>query len=254
MCLITFAFQQHPDYPLIVAANRDEFYQRPTAAAHFWDEQPSIYAGRDREAGGTWMGVNRQGRFAALTNYRQGDASTKSKASSRGQLCQQLLQHSDSTEQILKTIDQRAHQFSGFNLLAGNSQQLYYSSNQGVKTTALAPGIYGLSNGLIDSNWPKVAGSKQALAQLLTGKPSCEALLDIMADPVIADDKDLPRTGISLEMERLLSSRFIQSESYGTRCSTAILFHRNGDIEYTEQSFDSRGHTKGLIREIIEIS
>ena len=245
MCLITFAFHQHPDFPLIVAANRDEYHKRPTASAHFWEDTPSIYAGRDLEAGGTWMGVNREGGFAALTNYREFNnteiATSNLPIQSRGRVCSELL-GLQPTRTILSRLEQQATRFAGFNVIAGNSKQLFYYSNKGTKIQQLSPGIYGLSNALIDSPWPKVISSKQALMDVLEGHPTSERLLNIMSDTRIAPDNKLPNTGIDIEMERLLSSRFIQSNEYGTRSSTAVLFHHDGSIEYTEQNFDNQGN------------
>ena len=247
MCLIVFAFQQHPDYPLIVAANRDEYYQRPTATAHFWADQPQIFAGRDLEAKGTWLGVNRHGSFAALTNYREGSSNTPM-PSSRGQLCHDYLASHQLPNQSPKELQQH---YAGFNLITGDIQQLRYLSNRNDQPQALKPGIYGLSNGLLNSAWPKVTQSKQALQQLLA-MPSCENLIQLMQDRTPAPDNQLPKTGIDIQWERLLSSRFIQTEHYGTRCSTALLFSSNGKIEFVEQSYTSTGVVKGQVKQLIQ--
>lgn len=241
MCLIVFAFQQHPDYPLIVAANRDEYYQRPTATAHYWDEQPHIFAGRDLEGQGTWLGINQAGSFAALTNFREGIASAHS-GLSRGKLCHDYL-----ARQQLPTgsITQLKQQYAGFNLITGTQDKLSYLSNHHSQAnrhpqeSALKPGIYGLSNGLLNSAWPKVDDSKKALHKILAA-PSCNKLIALMQDDTPAPDSLLPETGVGIEWERRLSSRFIQSEHYGTRCTTALMFHRHGEIEFVEQSYNAK--------------
>ncbi len=240
MCLILFALQRHPDYPLIVAANRDEFFQRPTAAADYWQDQPDILAGRDLQAGGTWLGVNRAGQFAAVTNVRNGHE-PQDRPGSRGELVSQHL--SKSTQHALQIAQENQTHYNGFNLISGNAEKLHYFSNRTQEDPrALEPGIYGLSNAQLDTSWPKVDSAKTELDIILSSAQSTEQLqtrlLNMMANDQQAPADQLPQTGIGEEWEALLSSRFIVSESYGTRATTVVLFHRSGRIDFLEQGFD----------------
>jgi uncharacterized protein with NRDE domain len=219
MCLILVAWQAHPGYPLLVAANRDEFYARRTASADFWPESPQVLAGRDLEAGGTWLGITRQGRFAALTNYRD-PSSHKPQAPSRGKLVADFLRGKDSIDAYLDTLDATA--YNGFNLLLGDGKQLIAFSNITMQRHELAPGVYGLSNALLDTPWPKVGAGKTALETALTALPDETALFRLLRDDTLHPDAALPATGVSLAWERLLSAAFIRSPDYGTRCSTVI--------------------------------
>ncbi len=240
MCLIVFALQQHPDYPLIIAANRDEFFQRPTAAAEFWRDQPHILAGRDLQAGGSWLGVNRHGQFAAVTNVRNG-AEPQDRPGSRGELVTQAL--TQPHEQALEQIRHRQDHYNGFNFLCGNARQLHYASNRSDEFQRLLPaGIYGLSNAALNTSWPKVDSSRRELASIIDQyhqpKDLQGALANMMANAEQAPAEQLPQTGIGEEWESLLSSRFIVSENYGTRATTIVLFHRTGQIDFLEQGFD----------------
>jgi uncharacterized protein with NRDE domain len=246
MCLILFAFQQDPDYPLIVAANRDEFYRRPTQAAHFWPEAPRLFAGKDLQAGGTWMGVTKEGRFAAVTNYRE-TAIPPEHAISRGELCKNFLNSDISAANYLDQLDQKKNRYAGFNLLAGTSNELYYYSNRQGLIQAITPGVHGLSNGLLNTSWPKVETGKTALAHMLATNSSPEGLLDLLLDKKIADDDALPSTGVDINTERLLSSRFILSEHYGTRSSAALRMDYHGNIDWAEQSFNQQGAHRKLV-------
>ncbi len=246
MCLILFAYQHHPDFPLIVAANRDEFYQRPTQAGHFWPESPSLFAGRDLEAGGTWMGINKERRFAAVTNYRENN-SAPTNAISRGSLCSDFLRTNDHTVNYLEAIDRQKHQYAGFNLLAGTIDKLYYYSNRQGEIKPLTPGVHGLSNSLLNTSWPKVDTGKNALEQALTSNTDPNTILQLLLDQQRAEETQLPSTGIDREMEKLLSSRFIRSEDYGTRSSTVLCVDINGGVTWLEQSFDHRGATSDII-------
>ena len=163
MCLILFALQQHKDYPLVVIANRDEYYARPTQAAHWWPDEPDVFAGRDLEAQGTWMGVNKNGRFAAVTNLRESGSSGPARLS-RGKLTRDFLSGHESAEVFLKDIEATANDYAGFNLLVGDSSSLYFYSNRNPGIRCIPPGIYGVSNGLFDEDWPKLYSGKQALA------------------------------------------------------------------------------------------
>lgn len=236
MCLILAAWQAHPDYPLVVAANRDEFFARPTAPAQFWEEAPDVLAGRDLEAGGTWLGVTRRGRFAALTNFRD-PARNKPGVPSRGGLVSGFLYGAQSAEEYLRELETVADRYNGFNLMFGGRDGLWCFSNCGEGERKLPPGVYGLSNHLLDTPWPKVARGKSALADALEALPDEGPLFALLSDDSIAPDNALPRTGVSLEWERLLSASFVRSPAYGTRSSTVVLLDRTGKLRFTEQTF-----------------
>jgi uncharacterized protein with NRDE domain len=236
MCLILVAWRVHPDYPFVVAANRDEFFARPTAPAAFWKDAPQVLAGRDLEAGGTWMGVTRSGRFAALTNFRD-PAQNRSGAPSRGGLVADFLVLDESPQEYLEHIAPRSHECNGFNLLVGDGDTLWWSSNMGGEARALAPGVYGISNHLLDTPWPKVGAGKTALTQALDGLPDDQTLFELLQDDGIHPDEQLPQTGVPLDWERLLSSAFIKSPDYGTRSSTLLCLGRNGWISFDEQTW-----------------
>jgi uncharacterized protein with NRDE domain len=249
MCLILAALDAHPDYALIVAANRDEFYDRPTAPAGFWHDHPSILAGRDLKARGTWLGIDRQGRFAAVTNYRQGEREAAAPRS-RGLLVSDYLAGDLDARAHVERVAREASRYNGFNLLAGDAHELLYFSNREGSLRALGPGIYGLSNHLLDTAWPKVTASKTALGALLRGDGAdlVPGLLSLLADPRQAPDEHLPATGIGLEWERLLSAAFIATKDYGTRSSTIVLVRRDGEIAFVEKSFGAGGVATGEVR------
>lgn len=245
MCLILIAHQYHPDLPLVVAANRDEYHARPARAARFWPEQPGLLAGKDLSAGGTWLGIHRNGRFAAVTNFREPGLTTGEW--SRGALCTHFLQGEMSAEAYIQQLTPDAHRYGGFNLVIGEGGQLWYFSNQEMRARQLSPGIYGVSNGLIDEPWPKVVSGKRVLATMLTQGSSAEAYLEMLADRFQPDDRELPSTGVSLTMERLLAPRFICSAEYGTRVSTALLVNENRAIAFTERSYNRQGQACGQV-------
>lgn len=237
MCLLVFSYKQHPEYNFILAANRDEEYQRPTRPAQFWDTHPHILAGKDEKAGGTWMGITKTGAFAALTNYRDPTLEKKD-APSRGHLVLEYLKNFDDPVEYLRSVDNKAGQYSGFNLLAGTMDRLGYYSNQEQKVRQLQPGLYGLSNHLLNTPWPKVKTAKQKLQRLIQGKQiSTEALFDLLGDEREADEEQLPSTGISSELERKVSPIFIKSEDYGTRNSTIVLIDKEGKVTFEERRF-----------------
>ncbi|MDQ1147848.1 uncharacterized protein with NRDE domain [Bacillus sp. SORGH_AS 510] len=239
MCLILFAYKVHPQYPLIVAANRDEFYRRPTAPIHYWEDNPTILAGRDLEKMGTWMGVTTSGRFAALTNYRNPKEITVGKLS-RGELVADALTYGGNLKEYMQGLASRQHQFPGYNLLAGDQNELYYYSNMGQELQRLEPGIYGVSNHLLNTQWPKVKRGKEGLSDIITGdlENLVEELMALLQQADPAPDEFLPNTGVSLEWERLLSPLFIQSEHYGTRSSTVLLMSGN-EMDYVERVFSN---------------
>lgn len=240
MCLLLIALNTHSTYPLILLANRDEYYERPSASARFWDEAPFLLAGRDLRAGGTWLGITKSGRIAAVTNYRD-PASMKEGAPSRGKLVSDFLLGQKEPIKYLHSLDREAGKYNGFSLIIGGKGRLYWYSNRGQGVQSLGPGIYGLSNHLLDTPWPKVDRGKDALTSLLSGlgAPSLEELFYILADRTLAPDSSLPHTGVELEWERILSPIFIVSPTYGTRSSTVLLVDRNDRVSFVEKTFNS---------------
>jgi len=236
MCLILIAWRVHPDYPLVVAANRDEFFARPTEPAAFWKDAPQVLAGRDLEAGGTWLGITRSGRFAALTNFRD-PAQNRDGAPSRGGLVADFLSGDEAPQAYLERIAFHGSQCNGYNLLVGDGETLWWSSNMGGESRPLQPGVYGVSNHLLDTPWPKVGAGKTALAPALDRLPDDRALFDLLQDDEIHADEDLPQTGIPLDWERLLSSAFVKSSDYGTRSSTVLTIGLNGWVIFDEQTW-----------------
>lgn len=249
MCLILMAIQSHPVYTLVVAANRDEFYDRPTAPACFWHEHPDILAGKDLRAGGTWLGVTRGGRIAGLTNYRD-PASLKAHAPSRGELVSGFLKGEETPEEYLTRLDQRADEYNGFNLVAGTGHRIYWYSNRGGGIRRLAPGIYGISNHLLDTPWPKVVRAKAALKEILAGQPGPlrDLLFQMLSDRTVAEDHVLPHTGVGIQWERILSPVFISSPDYGTRSSTLLLIDRENNVTFVERTY---GKGKNTDREVV---
>ncbi|MBL8368972.1 MAG: NRDE family protein [Candidatus Accumulibacter sp.] len=251
MCLILIAWQAHPDYPLVVAANRDEFFARPSAAAAFWAEAPQVLAGRDLEAGGSWLGIGRERRFAALTNYREGRQMAIN-ARSRGTLVADFLTGDARPSTYLEQVSARAADYNGFNLFVADGQHLAYYANRGDSPPRfLSPGIYGLSNHLLDTPWPKLAAAKAKFASALADLPAQAAFFDLLADQEIVADSHLPETGVPLAWERILSAVFVRSENYGTRASTLLTRHRNGVTTLRERSFDAGALLSGEVCETV---
>ncbi len=238
MCLIAIAIETHPQYPLIIAANRDEFYSRPTAPLGFWEENPDILAGKDLQSSGTWLGVTRSGSIAAVTNFRDPSSMTPW-GESRGQLVKDYLTGNKPPAQYLAAVEQQKHHYSGFNLVLGDADQLWWYSNKNGGIVKLPPGIHGISNHLLDTPWPKVETIKRKLDALIRNSSTIEpySVLDLLFDRTIAPDHKLPDTGVSLEWERMLSPIFVASPSYGTRCSSVITVDRNGRLVFCERSF-----------------
>lgn len=236
MCLIVLAYRQHPRYRLIVAANRDEYYRRPAAPAHFWPERPDVLAGRDLEQLGTWMGITRTGRFAALTNYRDPSA-VKPGTRSRGRLVSDYLCGQEPPQAYLCRVAAESDSYNGFNLLVGDWETLFYFSSRTGRVEEVSPGIHGLSNHLLDTPWPKVVRAKSQLAGLLgSGDISPEGLFDILRDTELFPDGQLPDTGVGLEWERLLAPVFIVSPDYGTRANTVLLQEAGGKVAFFERT------------------
>ncbi len=250
MCLILFALGRHRDYPLVVIANRDEYYARPSRTAHWWDDVP-IFAGRDLEAGGTWLGINRQGRFAAVTNVREPGGMTPGKRS-RGDLPRGFLEGDADPQVYLEQVLARGDDYSGFNLLLGDSAALWFGSNRGQAPMRIEPGVYGVSNGVFDENWPKLESARDELAALLDGSIDEAGLLEILTDHRIAPDHRLPSTGVPLDIERMLSSRFIRSPQYGTRACSVLRFTGDGQVYFSEFNFVDAADAGDTVRERIE--
>jgi len=247
VCLIAFAWRSHPRYRLVVAANRDEYFGRPAAPAGFWDEHPNVLAGRDLEAGGTWLGITLDGRFAALTNYRN-PADKKTSAPSRGALVADFLTGKTSSQEYIRLVEKRAADYNGFSLLVGDVASMFFFSNRGGRAARVAPGVHGLSNHLLDTPWPKVEKAKAALAALLDGPFDSEALFGLLNDTGRAAGSGLPSTGVSLELEERLSAiRIPAVGGYGTRCSTVLCFGEGGRIELHERSYAEDGGVSGTV-------
>jgi len=243
MCLIFFSFQQHPTYKLIVAGNRDEFYNRRTAAADFWEDHPNVLGGRDLEGGGTWLGLTRAGKISMLTNYRDPN-NIDPFAPSRGHLVSDYLFDDVKAEDYIRTVAQNGKQYNGFNLLLGSPDELWYYSNYKTGVDRIKPGFYGLSNHLLDTPWPKVVRGKEKFKPLLTRtRLEPDELFDTLYDVEPATDDKLPDTGLTVERERALSSMFIKSENYGSRCSTAVLADYAGNITFAERVYDLSSFT-----------
>lgn len=238
MCLILIAIKSHPAYKLIIAGNRDEFFDRPTAQAAFWKDAPDLLAGRDLRAGGTWFGITKQGRIAAVTDYRN-PALMKNEAPSRGGIVSGFLLSHDRPSVFINGIAQTAHKYNGFNLIFGKGDDLYWYSNLAGEPQHLKPNIYGVSNRFLDTPWPKVVRGKNALQRVLKEKkyPSQEDFFSILSDRSIADDKNLPDTGIGIEWERMLSPLFVSSQDYGTRSSTVLLVDQYDRVTFIERIF-----------------
>lgn len=250
MCLVLLAYEAHPAYRLILAANRDEFYERPTAPAAFWEDAPDVLAGRDLLHGGTWLGVTRAGRVAAVTNFRD-PRSKRDGALSRGLLVGDFLRGGQTPGAYLAGLAPRGGDYNGFNLLAGDASGFYYYSNREGVPRELKPGVYGLSNHLLDTPWPKVgrvkeaaAAAIEALAGMADGRGGAlapETFFDILAERAQAADERLPDTGVGLEVERMLSPLFIVSPAYGTRSSTVVLVGREGRVTFAERTHGAGG-------------
>lgn len=250
MCLLFLSIDNHPNYKLILAGNRDEFYNRKTAAAQFWDDNENILGGRDLVAGGTWLAMTRQGRLGMVTNYRD-PQNIKAKAPSRGHLVSDFLISEDSPEKYLNRVSAKGKMYNGFNLIVGYKNDLWYYSNYRDGVEKLAPGFYGLSNHLLETAWPKVARGKERIRPLIEGAViDPEKVLDALYDDYIAEDNVLPATGLPLAQERALSSMFIKMEGYGSRCSTVILIDKADQVLFTERVYDTStfDHTTASFR------
>ena len=246
MCLIVVGWQAHPDYPLVVAANRDEYLARPAVPAHWWTDAPALLAGRDLEAGGTWLGVSRGGRFAALTNYRD-PTQHRPGTPSRGTLVRNCLTSDEETTEHLQRVATVSRNYAGFNLLLSDGKRLGIHESTTGAVRLLEAGIYGLSNHVLDTPWPKVALARERFADALLQLPGEAFFLEMLRDELPATDAQLPQTGLSREWERWLSSAFIRAPGYGTRCSTLLTMDRDGEVTLREWSWDEHGELAGEV-------
>lgn len=240
MCLINFHVGQHPNYKLVVAANRDEFYQRPTEKAHFWPDAPSLLAGRDLLQKGTWLGITKDGRFAALTNIRDLSLEGKNKKS-RGGIVSGFLTSKATPLSFLDTLSEDRAAYPGFNILVGSADGLFHYNNVRDEVTEVVPGTHSLSNDTLNTPWPKVSKGRKRLEEYIVNNDTLdpESLFELMENEEIATDEELPKTGVSLELERSLSASFIKTPEYGTRSSSVVLIDRNNQVTFHERTYES---------------
>lgn len=241
MCLILFAKNAHPKYKLVLASNRDEFLKRPSQVSHFWEEYPKILAGKDKIGGGTWLGITKTGKFAALTNFRDPD-NIKSNAPSRGDLVMDFLKQEISAKDYLEKIKKKAEQYNGFNLLVGTVDELYWYSNYGGAIEKVSDGVHGLCNHLLDTPWHKVQKGKEALDKIIKKEENItfEILEPILQDKNLAPDEELPNTGLIYEREKALSAIFIDTQGYGTCSSGILLVDHTNKISYKEIIYNTQ--------------
>jgi len=236
MCLLLIANKVHPEFKLIIAANRDEFYNRQASPADFWKECPDILAGKDLQAKGTWLGITKKGRFSALTNYRD-LKNINQDAPTRGKLTIDFLKGNYSPLEYYNNIKKDAGSFNGYNLITGTIEDLYYFSNISNEFLELGIGIFGLSNSLLDTPWPKVNQIKKVFGEIISKSGSRNLLLDALADNSFFEDETLPDTGIGIELERALSPIFVKTPIYGTRCSTVIMVSYDDNVAFVERTY-----------------
>lgn len=246
MCLCLFAINEYDEFPLILIANRDEFRKRPAAKAAFWEDHPNVLAGRDLEGMGTWLGTNKAGKIAFLTNYRHPDFFGR-KAPTRGSLVSNFLIKDEDGRTYLNNIE-KPEAYNGFNLVVGTANELFVYSNVENKAKAITSGVHGLSNAFLDTSWPKVDDGKTKLkAAIETNQLDSNHLFSILRDSSYAKTEELPETGVSPELEKVLSAKFINTPDYGTVCSTVIKFDRNANCFFEERSFDAVGTEYGRV-------
>ena len=248
MCLVLIAYKVHPAYPLVIAANRDEYYLRPASPAGFWEDHPQILGGRDLQHGGTWLAVDRRGRVAAVTNYRE-PSESKQNLRSRGSLVTDFLFSHDTTQDYLNALAARVKEYDGFNLFAGDAESLYFYGSYRNRPLPMQPGVHGISNGDLDYPWPKVTRGKQALQALVADSTSLdpESLFTILLDRSMPADAELPATGMGLQLERMLAPVFVTAGDYGTRASTVLIVNHNGRVDFAERSFGPGGELQNTV-------
>lgn len=249
MCLLVLGWQAHPRYRLVVAANRDEYHERPAAPLGKWPAPHDILAGRDLRAGGTWLGVDRRRRFGVVTNFRELQR-PRPQARSRGELIPRYLTEPGPVEDFLARLQSEAQAYSAFNLLlADGADGLWFVSNRSEPfARRLQPGVYGLSNHTLDAPWPKLERVRGRFEAWLRdpSDPPASALFAMLDDRTRVDqDAALPHTGLSPEWERILSSPFVLHPEYGTRCSTVLLIEASGSLYLAERRFDPEGRPTG---------
>ena len=250
MCLLVVAWKSHPSYRLVLAGNRDEFHERPTAPLGWWADAPGILAGRDLRAGGTWLGVSRTGRFGLVTNFRDANGGAGADAPSRGQLVPRFLDGTAGARECLAALRAEAYRYAGFNLLLGDREELYYYTNaDDAPPRSLPPGIYGLSNHRLDEPWPKLVRTRERfVAALGATELDPAALADILADRTPAALDPPPDAGLPADLERALSAPFVLHGRYGTRCSTLVRVRHDGHAIVHERRFDPAGRQHGASR------
>lgn len=243
MCLVVFAWNAHPDYRLILAANRDEFHGRPSQDAHWWPDQPHILAGRDLQAGGTWLAMARTGRFATVTNYRE-QLEARAGLRSRGEIVTNFVSADVDAMGFVASI--AGEDYAGVSVLAADQEKICYVSNRGDEPASLAPGVYGLSNASLDAPWSKLLRTKQALTTLIeTDKVNPTELLRLLADRTPAASSEVATNDIPFKLARTLTAPFIVGDTYGTRCSTTLLIANDGKVDFGERRFAPDGTANG---------
>jgi len=249
MCLILFSYKNHSNYDLILASNRDEFRDRPTAQLEFWEDYPAVLAGRDLMNGGTWMGITLTGRFAALTNFRSLPM-IKQDSPSRGNLVKDFLLGNMPALDYINELKPTAKNYSGFNLLAGTMDELFYFTNCKDDVQRIPSGLFGLSNNFFDVSWPKVKRGKQKLSKCLdtVTEPDIKQIFTLLSDKTCPEIDQLPRTGISMEWEQMLSPIFIDNPFYGTRSQSILMIKTDGSVSFYERTIYRDNIRKGKIR------
>lgn len=255
MCIISFHVHEHPTYKLVVIANRDEQYKRSTAQAHFWEDEPDILAGRDLEAMGTWMGITKQGRFAALTNYRNPNEQHPANMS-RGHIVSSFLKSKGTPINFLKKLQQERHDYNGFNLIAGTVNELYFYSKQGNVIQPIEPGTYSVSNASLNTPWPKVVKARTRLESYLFKNDTVDPqiLFKQLSDDTLAEDNELPDTGVGQTIEKQLSSVFIRTEGYGTKSSTVLLVTHDDEVTFMERTFKKGIYSGDLVQKHFKLA
>jgi uncharacterized protein with NRDE domain len=245
LCLIAIAWQARADLPLVVAANRDEWRERPAQPAHWWPDHPEILAGRDLQAFGTWMGITRAGRFAAVTNFRD-PSDKRATARSRGALVSGFLLSREAPRAFLAGLAGQAGEYNGFNLIVGDARELWYYGSREGEARAIEPGVHGLSNHLLDEPWPKVVRARAAMQEAVTRDEPFPGLFDLLSDGQGAPDASLPNTGVGLAWERRLASPLITGIEYGTRASTVVAVSAAGEVRFEERTRLADGAVDGI--------
>lgn len=239
MCIVNFHFQNHSKYKLIVVANRDEFYERPTKPAHYWEDEPYILAGRDLQQMGTWLGISKEGRFAAITNYRDPSLPETGRYS-RGEIIRNFLTKDIEPESFVKKLKKDRENYGGYNVILGDVNALYHYNNILDESKDFNAGTHSLSNHSLDTPWPKVLKAKTKLNEYVQTNQenvNIDTLFNLVADRSMAKDEELPHTGVGLQMERVLSPIFVKIPNYGTRSSTVVLVDKQNHVTFVERTF-----------------